>query len=151
MQALALTLCEAPDQLSRSLLCEAPRLPPPDASILVSVDELERSGLPFALAEHPYPGGNILFELQRAQEQRRYLLQNEQMIRFISRELEQGGSLTRATLYQGGTILRNMTMAETTSFGEEWYRKTLECGIQDQIPLNFVTEGFEFATLKKWY
>lgn len=93
---------------------------PPESSTRQAVNLLEDLGLPFALSEHPEPGGNILLELQRAQRQPRYLMQNQQMIDYITYELENGGRLSRSALYQGGLILRNMRHGRVESFNEDW-------------------------------
>jgi hypothetical protein len=124
---------------------------PPESSVLQAVNLLEKLSLPFALSEHPEPSSNILLELQRAQRQPRYLMQNQQMIDYITRELENGGRLSRSALYQGGLILRNMRHGRVRSFNEDWYTRSQQCGIEDQLSLNFVTEEFEFAPLYRWY
>jgi hypothetical protein len=107
------------------------------------VDILGSSEQCVVLTQHPYSGTytTVWDEYNLAITYDKYRQQADQYKSYIQAQLAKDFSETISIFYCGGFSLRKRC-AKTTEFNECWYRHIQECGIEDQISLQFVEQEF---------
>lgn len=95
------------------------------------------------LSKHPCSNKfkSVWDEFNLAMEFDRYSLQKEQNINYIKQQIKNGFSEKINIHFCGGWSLRKKC-EKLKEFGEEWYSHILECGIEDQISLQFVQQKY---------
>ena len=100
---------------------------------------LEKRGA-LAARESPHISENVLFEFADTLNQSRYRPQAHQMAQYIKKQISQGCSLEMACLFMTGFVLRDMTHPDCDRINEAWYQDILECGIDCQMPFDFLAQ-----------
>ncbi len=94
------------------------------------------------LSKHPHQFPTVWGEFELAMGYAHYAEQREQNLAYIRKRLAEGASEQLPAHYCGGFHVRRQTDPRVTAFGEEWLRHIQECGIEDQISLQFVHQAF---------
>jgi hypothetical protein len=107
------------------------------------VDVLASSDLCVMLTKHPYSGiyKTVWDEYTLAIAHDKYRQQAAQYKSYIQSQISKGFSESISVFYCGGFSIRKRC-TKTTEFNECWYRHIQECGIEDQISLQFVEQEF---------
>jgi hypothetical protein len=95
------------------------------------------------IREHPSLKHNILNELSVAMIQPRYQSQRNQVVAYITDQINQGRELEVKTLYWTSAILRNMAHHDAIRINEDWYEDILNCGIECQISFDFIAQNYK--------
>lgn len=95
------------------------------------------------LTKHPYSNRftSVWDEFNLAMGYDRYACQKEQNIKYINKQIENGYSEKINIHFSGGWNLKKKCK-KVEEFGELWYSHILECGIEDQISLQFVQQKY---------
>jgi len=75
--------------------------------------------------------------------QQRYLVEYDQYVKYIEKQLSSGLSETTGYHCACGFLVRNMKHPVIKELNETWYQHIEECGIQDQISFFFVKQLFD--------
>jgi len=107
------------------------------------IDVLASSDLCIVLTKHPYSEiyKTVWDEYKLAITYDKYMHQAHQYKSYIQSKISQGFSESISVFYCGGFSIRKRC-DKTTEFNECWYRNIQECGIEDQISLQFVEQDF---------
>jgi hypothetical protein len=106
------------------------------------VVELSNSNKTISLSKKKCNFTSVWDEFNLSMNTTKYLEQKEQNIKYINKKInEEGYSETINVIFCGTWSLRKMCN-KTKEFGEYWYSQIQECGIQDQISLQFVTQNY---------
>jgi hypothetical protein len=107
------------------------------------LDALESSEQCVVLTQHPYSATykTVWDEYNLAITCDKYRQQADQYKSYIQSQLAKGRSESISVFYCGGFSLRKRC-DKTTEFNECWYQHIQECGINDQIALQFVELQF---------
>jgi hypothetical protein len=94
-------------------------------------------------SKHPYSDNfnSVWDEFNLAMDTAKYNAQKEQNIKYIESQINAGFSEKINIHFCGGWNLRK-NCKKTEEFGELWYSHILECGIEDQISLQFVQQKY---------
>lgn len=106
------------------------------------VTELQTSSNCIVLNKHPYQFSTVWGEYEEANKHAHYAIHKDSYKAYIERKLASGISELLPVHYCGGFHIRKMTDPRAARFGEEWLKDILECGIEDQISLQFVHQRF---------
>lgn len=95
------------------------------------------------LSKHPYSDtfNSVWDEFNLAMGTVKYNVQKEQNIKYIEAQIQAGFSDKINIHFCGGWNLKK-NCKKTEEFGELWYSHILECGIEDQISLQFVQQKY---------
>lgn len=110
--------------------------------ILFLLKELERTGKKIVLSKHPYQFETVWGEYELAIGHAKYYAEKDSYRHYIENKLQSGYSERLPAHYCGGFTLRDMTDPRVLSFGEEWLDNIRQCGIEDQISLQFVHQNY---------
>lgn len=96
-----------------------------------------------AFSKHPYSDkfNSVWDEFNLAIGTDKYNAQKEQNIKYIESQIKAGFSEKINIHFCGGWNLRK-NCKKTEEFGELWHSHILECGIEDQISLQFVQQKY---------
>lgn len=118
-----------------------------ESKIAELVENLESQQSPLAMRKHPFLPPNVLFECTEALLQKRYLMQKEMMLNYITEQLWSGLKVTAEHLYWTSVILRNMRHRDTIDINNMWYEHIHKCGIECQVSFFFVAQRFSNISL----
>lgn len=108
------------------------------------IRSLELNGAPLGMRSHPtLPNPNVLFDFAESMYQWRYRCDWENMIEYITEEVEAGFKLSDNQYFATGVILRNMKHKDTIALNELWYEHTMRSGAVCQISFHFARQRFE--------
>ena len=108
------------------------------------VRSLELSGAPLGMRSHPtIPNPNVLFDFAESMYQWRYRCDWENIVRYISEEIQAGYKLQTSNYFATGVILRNMKHKNTIPLNELWYEHTMRAGAVCQVSFHFAKQRFE--------
>lgn len=95
------------------------------------------------LSKHPYFDKfiSVWDEFNLAMGIDKYFKQKEQNIKYIENQIKNGFSEKINIHFCGGWNIRKMCK-KTEEFGELWYSHIQECGIEDQISLQFIQQKY---------
>ena len=95
------------------------------------------------LSKHPYSNkfNSVWDEFNLAMDVPKYNAQKNQNIKYINMQINNGFSDKINIHFCGGWNIRKMCK-KTEEFGELWYEHIQECGIQDQISLQFIQQKY---------
>jgi hypothetical protein len=95
------------------------------------------------LNKHPYSNtfNSVWDEFNLAMEYLKYNAQKDQYIKYINMQINNGFSDKINIHFCGGWNIRKMCK-KTEEFGELWYEHIQECGIEDQISLQFIQQKY---------
>ena len=112
------------------------------------IEKLSLSDKCLLLYEHPHSSNqmNVWDEFNLSMDQQRYILQKERYKEYIHKQLSNGYSEEISLRPCGGFVIRKQC-EQVIKFNETWYRHIQECGIQDQISLQFVCQDFKDVIL----
>ena len=120
-----------------------------DNKLLVYEDKVEelidRMGEKLiVLSKHPYSDNfkSVWDEFNLSMGTEKYYQQKDQYIKYINNQLQNGFSENIDIHFCGGWTLRKMCK-KTEEFGELWHKHILECGIEDQISLQFIKQIYK--------
>lgn len=107
------------------------------------VDILSKGDKCIVLTKHPYSSkfNTVWDEFNLAMESDKYRAQYQQYIDYIKKQIGSGFSEEINIHFCGGWNLRKMCK-RVEEFGDMWYSHIQECGIEDQISLQFVQQKF---------
>jgi hypothetical protein len=94
-------------------------------------------------SKHPYSYkfDSVWDEFNLAMGSDKYFSQKEQNLKYIENQIKSGFSEKINVHFCGGWSLRKKCKI-TEEFGELWYSHILECGIEDQISLQFIQQKY---------
>jgi len=95
------------------------------------------------LNKHPYSNrfNSVWDEFNLAMNIPKYNAQKNQYIKYIEMQLNNGFNKNINIHFCGGWNIRKMCK-KTEEFGELWYEHIQECGIEDQISLQFIQQKY---------
>jgi hypothetical protein len=111
--------------------------------IINHLEQLKTSNKSFVLTLHPIQYPTVWGEYDSAMGVKKYALQKDQVLAYIQKKLSDGYPETLTAHYCGGFHIRKMSDPRIVDFGEEWYSNIQQCGIEDQISLQFVYQGYK--------
>jgi hypothetical protein len=91
---------------------------------------------------HPFIN-NIKEELKESMLQQRYILDKDNYLNYIEKNVSNGLSTEHYNHFQCGYLLYNMNHSDTKLIQKTWHEHIKQCGINDQISFNFVAQVFE--------
>ena len=94
------------------------------------------------LREHWFILDSVWNEYNESMKQKRYLLQNNIIKKYIEKQISYGLSENTEKHCASGLLIRNMKHEKINEINETWYKHIQECGIQDQISFFFVKQLF---------
>jgi hypothetical protein len=95
------------------------------------------------LSKHPYSNrfNSVWDEFNLAMNVPKYNAQKDQNIQYIQKQITNGFSEKINIHFCAGWNIRKMCK-KTEEFGELWYEHIQECGIEDQISLQFIQQKY---------
>jgi len=102
-----------------------------------------QGGYALLLRHHWFLGNNVWEEFHESMWQQRYLVEYDQYVKYIEKQLSSGLSETTGYHCACGFLVRNMKHPVIHELNETWYQHIEECGIQDQISFFFVKQLFD--------
>lgn len=109
-----------------------------EEKILFLLKTLEDTGKKIVLSKHVHQFHTVWGEYELALQYAKYYAEKDQYKKYIENKLQSGYSEVLPVHYCGGFTIRDMTDPRVVSFSEEWLENIQECGIEDQISLQFV-------------
>lgn len=112
--------------------------------VLKNIEILEKNDdKTLVLTKHPYSNKftSVWDEYNLCIGVPKYGAQKDQYKRFIEKKIHEGFSEKINIHFCGGFMIKKKSEI-TKKFGEDWYNNILECGIEDQIALQFVQQKF---------
>ena len=96
-----------------------------------------------AFTKHPYSNiySSVWNEFNLAMNTERYFKEKNKNIQYIQKKLNQGFSEKIDVFYCGGFQVKKKC-EKMMEFGDLWYSNILECGIEDQISLQFIEQKY---------
>lgn len=107
------------------------------------IEKLNDSNKIIVLSKHPYSNtfNSVWDEFNIAMDIDKYNFQKYQNIKYIQMQINNGFSEKINIHFCGGWNIRKMCK-KTEEFGELWYKHIQECGIEDQISLQFIQQKY---------
>ena len=106
------------------------------------IEELDNNDKKMVLCKHPYQFDTVWGEYNEAIKYPKYGVQKDMYKKYIESKLESGISENLPVHYCGGFTIRNLTDDKVIAFNEDWLENINQCGIEDQISLQFVHQNY---------
>jgi hypothetical protein len=106
------------------------------------IADMEISGKSIVLSKHPYQFHDVWGEYNEAIKYPRYFFQKDQYKSYIEKKINEIGTDKLNVHYCGGFSIRKLTDEKVIRFNEEWFENIQQCGIEDQISLQFVHQNY---------
>lgn len=113
-----------------------------ESKILEVIKKMENSGKVLAFTKHPYDYHSVWDEFHLCLEVPKYKEQESQYKQYIEQKLKEGFSEYIDNHFAGGFVITKKC-EKTRQFGETYYKHILQCGIEDQISLDFVQQLYK--------
>ena len=94
------------------------------------------------LHRHPFLN-NISEEFKESMLQKRYIVDKENYLNYIEKNISKDLSAEHYNHFQCGYLLYNMNHSDTIRIQKTWHEHIKKCGINDQISFNFVAQIFK--------
>ena len=94
------------------------------------------------LHRHPFLN-NISEEFKESTLQKRYIVDKENYLNYIEKNISKDLSAEHYNHFQCGYLLYNMNHSDTIRIQKTWHEHIKKCGINDQISFNFVAQIFK--------
>jgi hypothetical protein len=123
-----------------------------DSIVNNSITKMNETNKLIALTKHPYSNTytTVWDEYNMAIQYEKYNKQKDQYSNYITKQLKYGFSENISVFYCGGfSIRKNCEL--THEFNEFWFNNIKECGIEDQISLQFVQQKYNTFILQLEY
>jgi hypothetical protein len=95
------------------------------------------------LREHNFIKNNVMNEFNESMKQERYVMQKEQYITYINKQIDNGLNKSTEKHAMCNVLIRNMKHPKIKDINNTWYKHIQECGIQDQISFFFVKQIYK--------
>jgi len=108
------------------------------------IDELEKNNKSIVLSKHPYQFETVWGEYFEAIKYPRYVYESRKYHNYIESKIKENGTDKLNVHYCGGFSIRKLKDKDgrVIKYNEEWYQNILQCGIEDQISLQFVHQNY---------
>lgn len=106
------------------------------------IEQMEKSNKKMVLSKHKFQFDTVWGEYNLAIQYEKYAEQKDMYKKYIESKLYSGISEKLPAHYCGGFTIRDLTDNRILSFNEEWLQNINECGIEDQISLQFVHQNY---------
>jgi hypothetical protein len=104
--------------------------------------ELERSNKSIVLSKHPNQYSDVWGEYYEAISYPRYFTESDRYFNYIQKKIIEKGNDILNVHYCGGFSIRKLTDKFVISYNNQWYSNILDCGIEDQISLQFIHQNY---------
>jgi hypothetical protein len=106
------------------------------------IEQLDTSDKKIVLSKHTCQFETVWGEYEEAIKYEKYAAQKDMYKKYIESKLTSGCSEKLPAHYCGGFTIRNLTDERVLKFNQEWYDNIQECGMEDQISLQFVHQNY---------
>jgi len=110
--------------------------------VMTVTENMKTSEKSIVLSLHPEQYPTVWGEYEIAMKYEKYARQKDQAFAYIQKKLSEGYPETLPVHYCGGFHIRNMSEPKVIEFGDDWYSNITQCGIEDQISLQFVHQKY---------
>lgn len=107
------------------------------------IKDLNYNDSPMGMRRHPTtPSPNVLFDFAESMYQWRYRCDWENIVKYLTEEIDLGYQVKTEEYFATGVILRNMKHKDTKAIDELWYQHTQRAGAVCQISFHFAKQRF---------
>lgn len=108
------------------------------------VYELDKSNKSIIFTRHPYykKYNNIWDEYNLSMNIEKYKKEESKQFNYINKMIDKGYDISNENNYLSAGFIIRKNNKTSKEFGLEWFNNILECGIQDQISLYFISQDY---------
>jgi hypothetical protein len=110
--------------------------------IINLVSRMKNENKLIILSKHPYQFSDVWGEFNEAMKYEMYLIDKYKYKSYIEKKIDELGTDKLNIHYCAGFSICKMKETKVIQYNEEWQKNIKECGIEDQISLQFIQQNY---------